>query len=77
MTLRAMKKRLFATVLWFYATWYGWSILADMAGWPDMLGPVIGLAVAAFVGLDPMHRIWAKLPAPAPVTMPAMEPETA
>jgi hypothetical protein len=48
-----------------------------MAGLPDMLGPVIGLAVAAFIGLDPMHRIWTKRPTPAPSTMPAMEPETA
>ena len=72
-----MKKRLFATVLWFYATWYGWSILADMAGMPGMLGPVVALAVAAVIGLDPMHRIWTKRPATASATMPALEPETA
>ena len=72
-----MKKRLLATVLWFYATWYGWSILADMVGMPAMLGPVIGLAVAAVIGLDPMHRIWTKQPTPAPATVSALEPETA
>jgi hypothetical protein len=72
-----MKKRLLATVLWFYATWYGWSILADMAGLPAMLGPVIGLAVAVVIGLDPMHRIWTRQLAPVPTTLSALEPETA
>jgi hypothetical protein len=71
-----MLKRLLASVLWFYATWYGWSILADMTGLPDMLGPVLGLALAAFIGLDPMHRIWTRRPAPEPVATPALEPET-
>ena len=72
-----MKKRLFATVLWFYATWYGWSILANMTGMPAMLGPVVALAVAVVIGLDPMHRIWTKQPATVSATMPALEPETA
>ena len=72
-----MKKRLLATVLWFYATWYGWSILADMTGMPGLAGPVIGLAVAVFVGMDPMHRIWTKRPASESAALPALEPDAA
>jgi hypothetical protein len=72
-----MKKRLLAAVLWFYATWYGWSILADMVGMPAMLGPAIGLAVAVFVGMDPMHRIWTKRPATESAGLPALEPDAA
>ena len=72
-----MKKRLLATVLWFYATWYGWSILADMVGMPAMLGPAIGLAVAVFVGMDPMHRIWTKRPASESAPLPVLEPDAA
>jgi hypothetical protein len=72
-----MKKRLLAAALWFYATWYGWSILADMTGMPVMLGPVIGLAVAAFVGMDPLHRIWTKRQTPELGALPALEPDTA
>ena len=72
-----MKKRLLATVLWFYATWYAWSILADMTGMPALPGPAVGLAVAAFVGLDPMNRIWTKRPASEPAALPALEPDAA
>jgi hypothetical protein len=72
-----MKKRLLATVLWFYATWYGWSILADMVGLPALLGPVVALAVAAVIGLDTMHRIWTKRSGAAASTLPVLGPETA
>ena len=72
-----MKKRLLAAVLWFYATWYGWSILADMTGMPAMLGPAIGLAVAVLIGMDPMHRIWTKRTATEAAALPSLEPETA
>ena len=72
-----MKKRLLATVLWFYAAWYGWSILADMTGMPGLAGPVIALAVAVFVGMDPMHRIWTKRPASESAALPALEPDAA
>ncbi len=74
-----MKKRILATALWFYAAWYAWSILANVTGMPDVLGPFVALAVGAFVWLDPMHRIWGPRPAPAPdaIGHPAMEPDAA
>ena len=33
-----MKKRLLATVLWFYATWYAWAMFASFAGLSDLAG---------------------------------------
>jgi hypothetical protein len=76
-TLRDMKKRLLASALWFYATWYGLSILANLTGMPGSAGPVIALAVALFVGMDPMHRIWTKRMAPESIALPALEADAA
>lgn len=53
-----MKKRVLAGLLWFYATWYAWSLVAAFSGLPDLLGPVLGAAVAMFVAGDPFGRIW-------------------
>ena len=52
-----MKKRLIAGVLWFFATWYAWDIVAYALGLPIMLAPFLGLVVGAFFALDPMGRI--------------------
>ena len=53
-----MKKRVLAGLLWFYATWYAWSIVASTVGVSDMLGPVLGLIAAALIAGDPLGRIW-------------------
>lgn len=53
-----MKKRVLAALLWFYAAWYAWSVFAWMVGLPELLGPVAGAAVAAFIAGDPLGRIW-------------------
>jgi hypothetical protein len=71
-----MKKRLTAGVLWFFATWYAWDIVAYTLGLPILLAPFLGLAVGAFVVLDPMARIWAPKPAPAQPA-PQLEPDAA
>jgi hypothetical protein len=53
-----MKKRIFATFLWFYVGWYGGAMLAEFLGVSPLLGPMIGAAAAAlFVG-DPRGIIW-------------------
>ena len=53
-----MKKRVFATFLWFYVGWYGGAMLAEFLGVSPILGPIIGAAAAAlFVG-DPRKIIW-------------------
>jgi hypothetical protein len=53
-----MKKRVLAAVLWFYAAWYCWAIVANALGVTDLFGPVLGAALAAFFAGDPLHRIW-------------------
>jgi uncharacterized membrane protein len=53
-----MNKRILAAVLWFFAGWYGWNLLAEFAGVTFMLGPVIGAVAAAFIAGDPFHLIW-------------------
>jgi hypothetical protein len=58
-----MKKRVAAGAVWLYVTWYAWSVLANATALPDFLGPFLGLAVAAFVWLDPTNRIWQARPA--------------
>jgi hypothetical protein len=53
-----MNKRILAAVLWFFAGWYGWAILAEFLGMTAFLGPVIGAAAAMLVAGDPFHAIW-------------------
>jgi hypothetical protein len=53
-----MTKRLLATVLWFYAGWYGGALLADFLGISAVLGPIVGAAAAALIAGDPRRIIW-------------------
>ena len=57
-----MKKRVAAGAVWLYVTWYAWSVLANAAGLPEVLGPFLGLVVAAFVWADPTNKIWQARP---------------
>ena len=54
----AMKKRILAAFLWFYAGWYGGALLANFTGVNPVLGPILGAAVAALVVGDPRRIIW-------------------
>ena len=53
-----MLKRTFAGILWFFAAWSVWTIVAYPIGLPGVLGVVIGAAAAGFVVVDPQRRIW-------------------
>ena len=55
-----MKKRIVVAILWFYATWVAWAMVAQVMGFTDLIGPVLGTALAAFIAGDPMHRIWSR-----------------
>ena len=53
-----MKKRAAAALLWFYATWYAGAMVASFLGVSQMLGPILGIAAAAIVAVDPRLIIW-------------------
>ncbi len=53
-----MKKRVIAGVLWFYAAWYAWSVIATVIGVSEAPGPVFGVLAALLLAGDPFGRIW-------------------
>ncbi|HET7472404.1 MAG TPA: hypothetical protein VFJ71_04685 [Candidatus Limnocylindrales bacterium] len=53
-----MKKRVVAGVLWLYAGWFVGAFAAFAFGLPAVLGPIVGLAAAGLVGVDPRRLIW-------------------
>jgi len=53
-----MVKRALAVWLWFVAVACTYGLVAYATGLPNAIGPFLGVAVAAFVGLDPARRIW-------------------
>jgi hypothetical protein len=68
-----MKKRVAATLLWFYSMWYAGAMIATLFGLSPALGPILGTAAAALVGGDPRNLIWMRHRAPtASVVAPAM-----
>lgn len=62
----AMKKRVFAALIWFYVGWYAGAFLAEIFGVSPYLGPLIGAAAAGLVAGDPRHLIWKGRPSPVP-----------
>ena len=56
-----MKRRIFATFMWFYVGWYGGAMLAEYLGVSPLLGPIIGTAAAALFAGDPRRIIWSDL----------------
>ena len=73
-----MKKRVLATGLWFYAAWFAGAMIAFATGLSPALGPILGTAAGAVVGLDPMHLIWPRTAttnvAPRVATLPVQNP---
>jgi hypothetical protein len=53
-----MSKRILAAFLWFFAGWYVGAFVAYLFGVTELLGPVLGAALAAVVAGDPWGRIW-------------------
>jgi hypothetical protein len=67
-----MKKRLLAGILWFYAAWYGWSVVASFVGVADTAGPILGLVAAVLFAGDPLGRIWSMRRDPATIATPTV-----
>jgi hypothetical protein len=42
-------------LLWFFAGWYAWALIASAGDLTPLVGPVL---VLASVFWDPMHKIW-------------------
>ncbi len=55
-----MKKRVAATLLWFYSMWYAGAMIASLVGLSPALGPILATAAAAIVGGDPRRVIWSR-----------------
>ena len=60
-----MQKRLIAAPLWAIAVLVTYELAWSLVGVPRDLGPVLALAAAAFVGLDPLGLFWPRLALPA------------
>lgn len=56
--MRGMKKRTLAAILWFYTGWYAGAFLAEFLGVGPALGPIIGVAAAGLIVVDPRRIIW-------------------
>lgn len=70
-----MIRRTLAALLWAWATATAWAFLAWGIGVPADVGPFVALAVGAFIGMDPLHRIW---PMPGTVRaapLPTLKPD--
>ena len=63
-----MVKRIASATLWFIAVGWGFNLLGLITGTPPIMGMALGVAVGAFVGIDPKHLFWpVKAAMPAPV----------
>jgi hypothetical protein len=53
-----MVKRVASAVLWLFAVVWGFNFVSAITGAPSIIGLALGIAVAVFVGMDPMHLFW-------------------
>ena len=56
-----MFKRTASSLLWLIAVGWAFNFISAYTGASQALGSVLAIAVAAFVGFDPLHVVW---PAP-------------
>lgn len=53
-----MFKRIACSMLWLVAVAWAFNFLSAYMGVPQVMGSVLAVAVAAFVGIDPLKVIW-------------------
>jgi hypothetical protein len=63
--VRFMRKRTLIAALWFFAAWTGWELVLQFSDLPRVVGPLLGVAMAAFWGGDPFGLVYGKPSAPA------------
>jgi hypothetical protein len=54
-----MWKRVLSAGMWLFVIAWAWNYAAWLFGVPEALGPIVGAAVALFVGTDPLHLFFA------------------
>jgi hypothetical protein len=69
-----MTKRVVAAFLWFYTGWYAGAMIAAFIGINPAIGPIIGVAAAGLVVVDPRRMFWARPADAVAVTPTAAEP---
>jgi hypothetical protein len=57
-----MTKRIVASCLWAFAIYSGGELAWGLLGVPRIVGPVLAMAIAGYVFLDPTGRIWLATP---------------
>ena len=55
-----MTKRVVAAFLWFYTGWYAGAMIAAFIGISPAFGPILGVAAAGLVIVDPRQMFWAR-----------------
>ena len=53
-----MKKRVAAGVLWFLSGWVAGAMVALAVGISPILAPIVAVAAASLVAVDPRRLIW-------------------
>ena len=53
-------KRVAIAVLWTYSCWVMGGVFEFFIGTPAVLGLAVGIAGAAFFGIDPLRVVWPK-----------------
>lgn len=53
-----MNKRAIVAIMWFLVGCYGGWYLALLLGASDLIGPLLGVVLAAFFAGDPLRVIW-------------------
>lgn len=71
-----MKKRVAATLLWFYAGWCVGVTVEFALGISPALGPILGTAAAAIVAGDPRGIIWRRRTTEEPKAAPTATVQT-
>jgi hypothetical protein len=70
-----MLKRVFAGVMWTFATWCALGFLARFTGVADGLVPIASVAIGLLIAIDPTNRIWVSPAAGPAVPAPTLAAE--
>ena len=70
-------KRVAATILWFLAGWYLAAVAAWLTGMPPAIAPILAIATAAVIWIDPRKRLWVESDPTAEATDPSTTATTA